>query len=560
MNSVTTIPPWKSSIHCLLQQRNRLQFEAFKSIVFSHNALTQKEKELREKYLALDKELKQIKFDPNFSLKPSADTNITFGNTSSNNNNNNNNTDAKALELESKLMKLQEDLTQSYKHNTHTATSHLQATEKQLELQELNKNRLEEIEELKKKLHFIEDNYASLLDQKKAKDVTIHVLREELQALQSVLARNETKANQLTAENNELIKRWELKTKDGAEKNNAANQFYESVLQVSHRISRHDLQPEFPPKSPPDPKKSREIKIPQKMKSSFLGHKGEINTVAFNRTGSLFATGSSDKTVKLWDSRSGQVKKTLTGPAHSIMCVSFSPSQELVLGASNDKATRLWNIESGRVVQTLIGHADKVLSAVFSPDTQRVMTGSHDRTVKIWDLSKGYCFKTLLCYSSCNDVSLSMDGILLVSAHLDGNLRFWDTKTGECVKELQNIHTKPTTSVCFSHNCETILTSSRDNTLSVIDPRTYRVLYQLKDEDYQSAAPSSRACFSPEGNFAVAGGFNGRIFIWNAKNGKLQQVLNEAHSDLPVIAVAWSPLGTPLITCDKHSSIFFWED
>ena len=70
--------------------------------------------------------------------------------------------------------------------------------------------------------------------------------------------------------------------------------------------------------------------------------------MAMSNGGTMFATGSNDKKIKIWDVKTGSLKSTLTGCLQSVMCVSFNATDELLLGASNDNAARLWHLGTGR--------------------------------------------------------------------------------------------------------------------------------------------------------------------------------------------------------------------
>lgn len=70
--------------------------------------------------------------------------------------------------------------------------------------------------------------------------------------------------------------------------------------------------------------------------------------MAISTNGSMFATGSNDKTVKVWDVLTRSLKSTLHGCLQSVMCVAFNSTDEYILAGSNDNAARLWHLATGR--------------------------------------------------------------------------------------------------------------------------------------------------------------------------------------------------------------------
>ncbi|CAG8801464.1 36668_t:CDS:2, partial [Racocetra persica] len=178
------------------------------------------------------------------------------------------------------------------------------------------------------------------------------------------------------------------------------------------------------------------------------------------------------------------------------------------------------------------------------------ITGSHDRTIKVWDLQKGYCIRTIFSFSSCNDVvPLDEEGTTLVSGHLDNNLRFWDVRSGKDIKELTGIHLGQITSVSVSPDGSKVLTNSRDNTLKIVDLRTYDVEQTLHAEGYKTGANWSKSCFSPDGRYVAAGSLDGTIFYWNIQKSKLEKTVKEHNSS--VCGVSWSPQGGQVFSADK---------
>ncbi|EGZ76068.1 hypothetical protein NEUTE2DRAFT_37003, partial [Neurospora tetrasperma FGSC 2509] len=125
------------------------------------------------------------------------------------------------------------------------------------------------------------------------------------------------------------------------------------------------------------------------------GHSDSVHSVAFSPDGQRLASGSLDKTVKIWDPASGSCLQTLKGHSDWVRSVAFSPDGQRVASGSDDKTVKIWDPASGSCLQTLEGHSDSIFSVAFSPDGQRVASGSDDKTVKIWDPASGSCLQTL---------------------------------------------------------------------------------------------------------------------------------------------------------------------
>ena len=111
-----------------------------------------------------------------------------------------------------------------------------------------------------------------------------------------------------------------------------------------------------------------------------------VNAVAFSPDGSVVASASKDRTVKLWDTRSGAVLQTLIGHSSSVDGVAFSPDGSAVASASRDDTVKLWDLGSRAERLTLYGHHSRVKAVAFSPDGLVLASGSRDNTVKLWDV------------------------------------------------------------------------------------------------------------------------------------------------------------------------------
>jgi WD40 repeat protein len=61
----------------------------------------------------------------------------------------------------------------------------------------------------------------------------------------------------------------------------------------------------------------------------------------------------------------------------------------MILSGSSDKILRLWDTQSGKLLRTLEGHKGWVRCCVFSPDGKMILSGSYDGTLRLWDAQSG---------------------------------------------------------------------------------------------------------------------------------------------------------------------------
>ena len=124
----------------------------------------------------------------------------------------------------------------------------------------------------------------------------------------------------------------------------------------------------------------------------------EVLSVAFSHDGQLLASGSLNKTIKLWDVTTHKLIQEFKSPKLGVNSVAFSPDDRLLASGSIDKTIRFWNIQTGK--------QEKVLKKVLKQDN---------------------AYTTSIAFSSDGDILATNDKDII---------RLWDVKTGTQIREL----------------------------------------------------------------------------------------------------------------------------
>ncbi|CCA69788.1 related to WD40-repeat protein (notchless protein) [Serendipita indica DSM 11827] len=165
------------------------------------------------------------------------------------------------------------------------------------------------------------------------------------------------------------------------------------------------------------------------------GHEGGVWAIRFSPDGARIVSGSDDKTVRLWDTDTGQpLGEPLRGHEGVVWAVGFSPDSSRIVSGSSDSTIRLWNADTGQPLgEPLRGHERWVWAVGFSPDGLRIVSGSDDKTIRLWDADTGQLLGEAppgQQMHMVNEVTISSDGSQRVSGSHDGTVSVWDVHTG----------------------------------------------------------------------------------------------------------------------------------
>ncbi|KDE08948.1 hypothetical protein MVLG_01038 [Microbotryum lychnidis-dioicae p1A1 Lamole] len=298
--------------------------------------------------------------------------------------------------------------------------------------------------------------------------------------------------------------------------------------------------------------------VPNAVAGTFEGHRANVKSVRFiGAEGAQLVSGSSDNSVRVWETRSARCLAVYTGHRSRVWDVDATQDGERLLSASGDKTVKVWDwrdeVEAERCVTTLEGNHGDVYSARWHPSGQHLVTGGYDKIVRLFDVESGTILKTFTGHSlSISSVMFNPLGNLIVSGSKDSNVRFWDSVSGLCIRTL-NAQLGEVTSVDMSDSY--LLTSSRDNSVRLWDVRMLRPLKRFKAHS-NTSHNFVRASFA-HASLLVSGSEDGVLYMWDRESSEVLQTL-EGHRGI-VYGAVWNDKQSLLASHGSDGLIRTWE-
>ena len=275
------------------------------------------------------------------------------------------------------------------------------------------------------------------------------------------------------------------------------------------------------------------------------GHTNNVTALAASRDGKFLATGSSDKTIRLWDlsGATARLARVFQGHSEEVSSLAFSPDGQTLASGSNDQSVRLWRVSLSDEHQNYADHTAYVWTAAFSPDGKLFADAGADKVVYIRDAAGKVLHKLEGHTAPVTAVAFNADGTKLASVGGDQVVRVWDVKEGKLFKELKG-HTAPIMAVAFGGN-NLLISGGIDKTARLWDVSKDAPVASFPANKSMISAVALRA----DGKQALIGSADGMLRIYELGDAAPKEIGASTAHLAGVGAVTYGPDGTKVATC-----------
>lgn len=260
-----------------------------------------------------------------------------------------------------------------------------------------------------------------------------------------------------------------------------------------------------------------------------------------------------DKKINLFNAGSAAHVKTYEAHGYEITDLAIAHDNARFASVGGDKLVFYWDVASAVTIRRFAGHFQRNNCVAFNDDASVVASGSYDATVRLWDTKSNSGVPIQVLDQAKDSVtSIVIRDRQIIAGSADGKVRTYDLRKGQLQTDTI---AQPVTSIQLSSSQETVLVSSLDSSIRLLDANNGGLMSTFtghKNQNYR--VPS---LYGTGDKYIVSGSEDGRVFFWEAETGKLLHSIT-AHAGKVVSGLSFHDRSKQLITCGGDGSIIMW--
>jgi len=292
------------------------------------------------------------------------------------------------------------------------------------------------------------------------------------------------------------------------------------------------------------------------LRHTLQGHDGPIGRIAWSPDGEMLATPSSDRTVRVWNTKTGKEARVLREHGDRVISVAWDPSGKLLAASSDDRSVCVWHSGTGDLAAWIKGYRAGIAGLAWSPRGKALATGCNDGTIKVWEIGT---WRVLHDHATDGgpifDLAWCHYGEYLAYAAKDRRLNLWMTGTPHGSRVLEG-HKDSVLTVAWSETRQTLASGSCDTTLRLWNLENVPATKILRDHE----GPITCVRFLSDGRLLASKSRDGTIRVWRMDSFEPVAVLHEPGSPLFITGIAFHPTSPVLATLGEGDMVVrIWD-
>ncbi|RKF64380.1 Pre-mRNA-splicing factor prp46 [Erysiphe neolycopersici] len=298
---------------------------------------------------------------------------------------------------------------------------------------------------------------------------------------------------------------------------------------------------------------------PWKLARVISGHLGWVRALAVEPDNQWFVSGAGDRTIKIWDLATGQLRLTLTGHISTVRGLAVSPRHPYLFSCGEDKMVKCWDLETNKVIRHYHGHLSGVYTLSLHPTLDVLVTGGRDGVARVWDMRTRSNIHVLSGHKgTISELKCQEADPQVITSSLDSTVRLWDLAAGKTMGVLT--HHKKGVRALTVHPKE--FTFATGSTGSIKQWKCPEGAFMQNFDGHNSIINTLAV---NEDNVLFSGGDNGSMSFWDWKTGHRYQALDTTaqpgslDAEAGLMSSTFDKTGLRLICGEADKTIKIWK-